>query len=253
MVRSVFEELDLLNWVGNQIGRYQIESEIGRGGMGVVYLADDAQLGRKVAIKVLSRARRRDARWSRRFWREARTASALNHPNIMTVYELGDDSGIPFIACEFVDGETIRSLLSKTQLSVAQVVELAYQIAQGMATAHSAGVIHRDLKADNVMVRQDGLVKILDFGLAKDVESNSAPVTKSGAIAGTVHFMSPEQARGQELSTATDVFSYGVLLYQMTTGQLPFLGETNSDVIVSLLQTIPRAIFRSRSHQRLCP
>ena len=239
LVHSVFDDLNLINWNGKTLDRFRIEKEIGRGGMGIVFLAEDLRLHRKVAIKLLNSQRRMDPRWSRRFWREARMASGLNHPNIMTVYELGEDTGTPYIACEFIDGETLRSQLNQHKLSSHRVLEIGYQIATGMAAAHAAGVIHRDLKADNVMIREDGLVKILDFGLAKAMETSEPAVTKSGAIAGTVHFMSPEQTRGKDLSSSTDVFSFGVLIYLMITGQLPFQGDSNSDIIVSILEREP--------------
>ena len=242
----VFEELDLMDWRGSQFGHFQIEREIARGGMGVVYLAHDQRLDRQVALKLLSRERRADSKWLRRFRREARLASSLNHPNLLTIFEIGEDRNTPYIACEYVDGHTLRESLAGRSIPLAQLVDYAIQIAGGMLAAHQAGIIHRDLKTDNVMVRRDGLLKILDFGLAKECENPELLLSRSGSITGTVHFMSPEQARGRELTTATDVFSFGVVLFLAATGQLPFQGQSTTDVLASILNDQPEV---SSSHE----
>lgn len=241
-VESVFEELGLLDWTDVKIGRFQVLGELARGGMGVVYLAQDPRLDRKVAIKLLSRERRRDSHWLLRFNREAKLASGLNHPNILTIYEVGEETESPYIAAEFVEGVTLRSHLSDNRLPLSKILEFASQIANGMTAAHGAGIIHRDLKADNIMVRHDGLIKILDFGLAKPIDFDSddaSIISKTGAITGTIHFMSPEQARGQKITDATDVFSFGVLLYWMLAGKLPFPGPSIGDTIVQIINESP--------------
>ncbi len=242
-VQAVFSDLQLLEWTDSKIGRYQIVGELGRGGMGVVFRAKDPNLGRDIAIKLLNAARRSDSRWLRRFREEARIASGLNHPNILTIHEIGEDRETPFIASEFVDGVTLRREVSERRLSVHEALQYASQIASGMTAAHRAGIIHRDLKADNIMVRRDGLIKILDFGLAKQIMFDmDMDKSRTGAITGSVHFMSPEQARGQTLTGATDVFSFGVVMYLMVTGKLPFRGPSMSDAISKILSDQPRSI-----------
>ncbi|MEL7500756.1 MAG: alpha/beta fold hydrolase [Planctomycetota bacterium] len=241
-LEAVFEELQLLDWTDATIGRFTIVKEIGRGGMGVVFLAKDPSLDRDVAIKLLTRDRRSDGRWLRRFRQEARLASGLNHPNILTIFEIGEDQQTPYIASEFVQGITLKTRINQGLLTLGEILDCALQVANGMAAAHRAGIIHRDLKADNVMIRADGLIKILDFGLAKygsHLECGNELQSKTGAITGTAHYMSPEQARGQRLTSATDVFSFGILLYQMITGRLPFKGPTISDAIAQILNSDP--------------
>ena len=246
VVEAVFEELDLVDWTGSMFGHFRLKKELARGGMGVVYLADDCRLEREVAIKLLTSGRRTDANWLRRFRREARLASALNHPNILTIFEVGEEQGTPFIATEFVDGETLRSVMSENSLSIKQVLDYARQISHGMISAHLAGIIHRDLKAENIMIRKDGILKILDFGLAKvdrTRQANVSMISKAGAISGTAHFMSPEQARGEELTGKSDVFSFGVLLYLMLTGNLPFSATSVSEVLAAVINSEPDSIF----------
>ncbi len=245
LVRLVFEEAGFQDWKDQIIGPFRLMREIGRGGMGVVYLAKDSRLDRDVAIKLLNRNRRSNTTWLRRFRREARLASGLNHPNVLTIYEIGEHEGISYLASEFVSGKTLREHLSNRRLGLQEILEIASQIAKGMLAAHQSGIIHRDVKADNIMIRDDGLIKILDFGLAKEENLEGVDPSiesKTGAITGTVHFMSPEQARGRELDTATDVFSFGCLMYLMCTGQLPFNGQSISDVIAAILNSEPTAI-----------
>ncbi|MEO1614416.1 MAG: alpha/beta fold hydrolase [Planctomycetota bacterium] len=251
--RKIFDELNLADWAGRRVGPFEIVKEIARGGMGIVYLAKDARLERDVAIKMISHERRNEPKWMRRFRKEARVASGLNHPNIVTIYEIGEEEGACYFACEFVQGVTLSDRIGNASLPIERAINYAHQIASGMSTAHAAGVIHRDLKSDNVMIRDDGLVKILDFGLAKDSRQHEQGLTRTGAITGSVHFMSPEQARGRKLTPASDVFSFGVILHLMMTGRLPFQGETTSDVLVAILNQEPDNLpsLGLRSHQGL--
>ncbi|MGH9968891.1 MAG: protein kinase domain-containing protein [Pyrinomonadaceae bacterium] len=236
--------------VGKQIGRYQVLSCIGRGGMGEVFLAQDASLGRKVALKLLRAEFTGDKDRLRRFRQEARAASALNHPNILTIYEIGSQDSTHVMATEYVEGETLRQHLGSARMKLGDALDVAIQVAGALAAAHEAGIVHRDIKPENIMVRRDGYAKVLDFGLAKLTErapasSDSAwPTlgkveTNPGVVMGTVQYMSPEQARGLEVDARTDIFSLGVVLYETVAGRAPFVGETPSDVIVSLLDKEP--------------
>ncbi|MBL8190468.1 MAG: PD40 domain-containing protein [Acidobacteria bacterium] len=238
--------------IGQRISHYQIVSQIGEGGMGQVWLAEDKNLGRQVAIKLLPAEFTGNADRLRRFEQEARAASALNHPNIVTVHEIGEVDGLHFLVTEFVKGRTLRQALANGPMPVSQALDVAEQIAEALAAAHGAGIIHRDIKPENVMVRHDGYVKVLDFGLAKltaPVGMNSdslsrmdtlrAANTTPGMILGTPRYMSPEQARGLSLDSRTDLFSLGVVLYELLAGNPPFAGETLSDLIASILMTTP--------------
>ena len=237
------------------LSHYRIISKIGEGGMGEVYLAEDIRLGRKVALKILNADLTRHEDRLRRFEQEARAASALSHPNILTIFDIGKESSTHFIATEFIDGQTLRSAQARTRMKLGEVLEIAQQAASALAAAHAAGIIHRDIKPENIMVRPDGLVKVLDFGLAKLIET-SAPSTDSGArtiakantdpgtVMGTAAYMSPEQARGQGVDARTDIFSLGVVIYEMIAGRVPFEGETASHVIVSILEKEPAPLTR---------
>jgi len=232
---------------GQSVGSYQILSFISRGGMGEVYLAQDTRLRRRVALKLLPTAFTRDADRLRRFEQEARAASALNHPNIITIFEILKANSTYAIATEFVEGETLRHRLNFSSLSLTEALNIAIQIADALAAAHSAGIIHRDIKPENIMLRPDGYVKILDFGLAKLSEQTSQAVaaeaptrqvrTGSGIVIGTAGYMSPEQARGLAVDSRSDIFSLGAVIYEMVGRQKPFEGETPSDVIASILKT----------------
>jgi len=233
-----------------RISHYRILKKLGEGGMGQVYLAEDLNLGRQVAIKVLSHELTDNPDHLRRFEREARAASALNHPNILTVYEIGEADGAHFIATEFIEGESLSQRMHRSAIELAEVLDIGIQVASALAAAHEAKIVHRDIKRDNIMVREDHLVKVLDFGLAKLVqqeahELNSEGVTRAllkttpGLVMGTAEYMSPEQARGQEVDERTDIWSLGVVLYRMVTGNAPFKGGTMSDVIASILKTEP--------------
>jgi len=233
---------------GKQFGRYQIRSQLGAGGMGEVFLAEDAELKRLVALKVLPDEFSNDAERLRRFIQEARAASALNHPNILTIYEIGAANDLRFIASEFIKGETLRQKIQN--LSLAETLDIAVQIASALEAAHSAGIVHRDIKPENVMIRPDGLVKILDFGIAKLIEKKAEPIdaeaattikagTNAGMIIGTAAYMSPEQACGRAVDARSDIFSFGVVLYEMLCGKHPFEGENAIETIGSILNKEP--------------
>jgi eukaryotic-like serine/threonine-protein kinase len=248
--------------VGCRVGRYKVVSLLGRGGMGEVYLAEDSRLERQVALKVLSAVCTQDTDRVRRFEREAKAASALNHPNILTIHEIGEtaatDGGAHYIVSEFVAGETLRALIERGRLGLHEATAIAEQVAGALAAAHEAGIIHRDIKPENVMVRPDGLVKVLDFGLAKltkkqatiadpQVSTAARLSTEAGVVMGTVSYMSPEQARGQKVDHRTDIFSLGVLLYEMVAGRRPFEGATTCDVMAALLTAEPPPLAAQRA------
>ena len=233
---------------GQQIGRYRIERKLGAGGAGEVFLALDVELGRSVALKILSAEFSGNPDHIRRFVQEARAASALNHPNILTIYESGRIENLRFIAAEYVEGETLRTRLRREQLSSNEVFEVFAQTAVALIAAHRAGIVHRDIKPENIMLRADGLVKVLDFGLAKLVENDSAESqnikktefkTTPGLVMGTVAYMSPEQARGLPTDERTDVWSVGVCLSEIVFGIQPFAGDTASDQIAAILKSEP--------------
>src|SRR6476469_5978219 len=236
--------------IGQSIGHYQIESLLGVGGMGEVYLARDERLGRKAALKLLPDGLTTDETQLSRFKNEARSASALNHPNILTVYEIGAEGDRQFIATEFVEGVTLRASLACGRINPHAALEIAVQVASALAAAHEAGVVHRDIKPENIMLRPDGYAKVLDFGIAKlteqrpasdDYEAGTTAVlqTQPGLVLGTGHYMSPEQARGQTVDARSDIWSLGVVLYEMVGGSPPFRGETPSDCIASILTAEP--------------
>jgi serine/threonine protein kinase/tetratricopeptide (TPR) repeat protein len=241
----------------SQISHYRILDRLGAGGMGEVYLAEDLKLGRKVAIKVLSAEYTTSRDRLNRFEQEACAASALNHPNILTIYEVGDDNGRHYIATEYIDGLTLRRKLAAGRLEPAEILDIAVQIAAALEEAHSAGIIHRDIKPDNIMIRRNGYVKVLDFGLAKLTESliDRSPSdgeastrvlvqTDAGVVMGTSHYMSPEQARGKLVDARADIWSLGVVMYEMVAGRTPFEGETATDVIVAITQKEPAPTAR---------
>jgi len=226
---------------------YRIVQKLGAGGMGEVFLAEDTLLRRQVALKVLPESFAMEVEGLRRFEREAHSASALNHPNILTIYEFGADGETHFLAAEYVKGETLRQRLKGESLSLRETLDIAAQVAAALHAAHSAGIVHRDIKPDNIMLRDDGLVKVLDFGLAKLTKSEPSAEdvtqiqvqTSPGQVLGTALYMSPEQARGKEVDSRSDVWSLGVVLYEMLTGRTPFAGETSSDSIASILTKEP--------------
>lgn len=236
---------------GRLIGHYRLLSLLGRGGMGEVYLAADTQLGREVALKLLPTEFASDAELVKRFEREARIASGLNHPNILTIYEIGRDGEMFFIATEFVKGRTLRQRLAEGAINLTEAVNIAIEVGVAIEAAHGAGIAHRDIKPENVMLRPDGYVKVLDFGLAKPIKApfdssgNSENTTRDsyetapGVLIGTFRYMSPEQARGQKVDHRSDIWSLGVVLYEMMAGFAPFDGETPSDIIAAILTGEP--------------
>ncbi|HEY5405303.1 MAG TPA: serine/threonine-protein kinase, partial [Pyrinomonadaceae bacterium] len=234
--------------VGETIGPYEVLSQLGSGAMGVVYLAQDVQLGRKIALKLLPSQFTNDKDRLRRFQQEARAASALNHPNILTVHEVKQEGGLHYIATEFVDGVTLRQHIQVRQMSLDEVLAIAVQVAGALQAAHAAGIAHRDIKPENIMIRSDGYIKVLDFGLAKLTENELSPAvaeTNPGVVMGTPRYMSPEQARGLDVDLRTDIFSLGTVIYELVTGKLPFEGETTSDVIAALIKDEPESMRTS--------
>jgi eukaryotic-like serine/threonine-protein kinase len=237
--------------VGQTLGHFEILSHLGSGGMGDVYLAEDNRLHRKVALKLLPAQVTADTERLRRFEQEAQAASALNHPNILTIHEIGETNVTHFIATEFIEGETLRERMRGAPMPISEVLHVAEQVTSALAAAHEAGIIHRDIKPENIMVRRDALVKVLDFGLAKltrqpptDTEGTTRGQVKTSAavVLGTVPYMSPEQALGRDLDHRSDLFSLGVLLYEMATGVSPFEGANSSETLDRILHVQPEAI-----------
>ena len=239
---------------GTRFGRYEIRAQLGAGGMGEIYLARDIALGRDVALKILPEDVAASERRMLRFVQEAKAASALNHPNIITIHDIGTEPGAYFIATEFIDGETLRRHMARAPLTMAEAIEIAMQVASALSSAHAAGIIHRDIKPENIMLRSDGIVKVLDFGLAKlterwradevdhDAATKGMIQTEPGVVMGTTAYMSPEQARGLDTDTRTDIWSLGVVLYEMITGRTPFKSETASDTNAAILKSEPTAL-----------
>jgi Tol biopolymer transport system component len=234
--------------LGKHIFHYEVLSRIGRGGMGEVFLAQDTSLGRKVALKLLRSEFTRNEDRLRRFELEARAASALNHPNILTIHEIGQVGSLHFMATEYVEGETLRQRIASARMTLGEALDVGTQVASALAAAHQAGIIHRDIKPENLMLRSDGYVKVLDFGLVKLIDPKTihtaAPTlpqveTEQGVVMGTYSYMSPEQARGVAVDGRTDIWSLGAMLYEMVAGRQPFEGETASDVLSLILQKEP--------------
>ena len=254
---------------GTTINQYKIINRLGGGGMGEVYLAEDTRLRRKVALKLLSKDITKNEEWVLRFEQEARAASSLNHPNIITIYEIGHADESHFISAEFIEGSTLRQYLKQNSVTTSEVLDIVIQVCGALVAAHGAGIIHRDIKPENVMLRPDGYVKVVDFGLAKftekprssgasrsdpeaiteqfanEVGSNDIAVnTNPGMVMGTISYMSPEQATGREVDARTDVFSMGVLMYEMLAGRLPFEGASPNEIIVAIIHKKQRPIAR---------
>jgi len=245
-----------MSMIGKTLAHYEITSQLGKGGMGVVYLAHDTHLDRSVAIKVLPAEKVADPDRKRRFVQEAKAASALNHPNIITIYDIDQVDSTDFIVMEYISGRTLDELIPRKGMRLSPALKYAVQIADALAKAHSAGIIHRDLKPSNIMVNEDGIIKILDFGLAKlteqiqgdefastaSVDIGAKPVTEKGVIIGTVAYMSPEQAEGKQVDPRSDIFSFGSVLYEMITGQRAFQGDTKISTISAILNKEPASL-----------
>jgi serine/threonine protein kinase len=230
--------------IGKTVSHYKIIEKLGEGGMGVVYKAEDSRLERTVALKFLSPHILGDQNDRARFVHEAKAAAALNHPNVCTIHEIDEADDQIFIAMEFVDGENLRTRLRAGPLEVNDALGIAAQIAEGLEAAHRRGIVHRDIKPANIVVTPDGLVKIMDFGLARRL--GGAQLTRAGTTMGTVAYMSPEQARGDAVDHRTDLWSLGVMLYEMVTGQRPFRGDHDQAVIYSILNDEPGTASQSR-------
>jgi serine/threonine protein kinase/Flp pilus assembly protein TadD len=239
-----------LTFASEHIEHYRIIRKLGAGGMGEIYLAEDTRLDRKAALKILPAEFASDPDRMQRFVQEAKAASALNHPNIITIYEIGGVEGCQFIASEYIEGDTLRQHFLQGRMAIGEILEIAIQIVGALSAAHEAGIIHRDIKPENIMLRPDGYIKVLDFGLAKLFEREAPQTdtqaltlaqmtTEPGLLLGTLAYMSPEQARGKPVDARTDIFSFGILLYEMITGGSPFTGETTSDIIAAILKTDP--------------
>jgi serine/threonine protein kinase len=243
---------------GETVGHYRVLEQIGAGGMGVVYRAEDTRLHRAVALKFLPKSMYPNSNAVERFRREAEAASALNHPNICTIYAIDEHEGAPFIAMELLDGSNLHDVLLARPLPFERIIDIAAQVADALEVAHAQGVVHRDLKPANIFVTQRGHAKILDFGLAKVSELGNAaaasvptmtgaprgPLTHEGAAIGTLGYMSPEQARGEELDSRSDLFSFGAVLYEMATGRQPFSGNTSAVIFDAILNKTPTAPVR---------
>lgn len=241
-----------------KISHYRILEKLGAGGMGEVYLAEDMKLGRKVALKILGEQYTTNRDRLHRFEQEACAASALNHPNILTIYEVGTDEGRHFIATEYIDGKTLRGKMSGSPLDSQEVLDISIQVASALEEAHAAGIVHRDIKPDNIMIRRNGYVKVLDFGLAKLTEASTdrSPSdgeastrvlvqTNAGVVMGTSHYMSPEQARAKPVDARSDIWSLGVVIHEMVAGRTPFEGDTSTDVMAAITQKKLRHLLAS--------
>src|SRR3990172_11829452 len=228
--------------IGKTVAHYKIQEKLGEGGIGVVYKAQDTKLDRLVALKFLPQSLAADTVERERFIHEAKAASALNHPNITTIYEIGEHDSQLFIAMELVEGETLKQTAARNGLHLEKVIDIGVQICDALSSAHEKGIIHRDIKADKIALTPKGLVKIMDFGLAK--LKGATKLTRTGSTVGTAAYMSPEQAQGEEVDQRSDIFSFGVVLYELLTGQLPFKGEHQASLIYSILNEEPQPVAR---------
>src|SRR5580700_4480298 len=236
--------------IGRTIAHYEILDTLGQGGMGAVYKARDTQLDRIVALKILTPDKVANSERKLRFIQEAKAASALNHPNIVTIYNIGSEDGVDFIVMEFIAGRTLDRVIPRDGLKTADVLDYGIQAADALARAHAAGIVHRDLKPGNIMITEEGQVKLLDFGLAKlsdlhdatdaELTRPAAPETEDGRILGTDCYMSPEQAEARKTDARSDIFSFGAVLYEMTTGHRAFMGRSRISTLAAILQSDPK-------------
>ncbi|MEE9171022.1 MAG: serine/threonine-protein kinase, partial [bacterium] len=231
--------------VGKTISHYRISEQVGQGGMGEVYLAEDTKLDRKVALKFLPLFYSKDPEVNARFKREAKATAALNHPNIITIHEIGEFEGRAYIAMEYVQGESLKDKIVKKGLTLAKIIEIALQICNGLNKAHEAGIVHRDIKPENILLDKDDSVKILDFGLAQ--KRGATKLTKEATTLGTLYYMSPEQCQSSELDQRTDIWSLGIVLYEMITGKTPFQGEYETGIVYSIMNEEPEPLARYKT------
>jgi serine/threonine protein kinase/Tfp pilus assembly protein PilF len=231
--------------IGETVSHYRIIEKLGSGGMGEVFLAEDTKLDRRVALKFLPSQLASDEEFQARFTREAQAAAKLNHPNIITIYEVSEHDDRPYFAMEHVEGRSLREIIASEELSTDQAVDIMMQICQGLQAAHNAGIVHRDIKPSNILMDKDGRCRILDFGLA--AIQTEEKLTKSGSSIGTVHYMSPEQVQGEKVDHRSDIFSLGVVLYEMITGRLPFRGDYDAAVVYSMINDTPEPLTRYKS------
>src|SRR5438876_512322 len=259
LATKIIQNREADSLLGQTIDHYKISESIGAGGMGEVYLATGIVAGRKAALKLLPMRFTGDPERLKRFQQEAQAVVGLNHPNIVTVYEIGEDHSIHYIASELIEGETLRDRQTRGPMQLNEAVDVAIQVAGALAAAHQAGIVHRDIKPENIMLRPDGYVKVLDFGIAKLAEQELPtsmpkeqallPVeTNLGSVLGTVRYMSPEQACGEQIDKRTDIWSVGVVLYEMVTGQTPFTGDTPGEVMSSILKKEPPPLTSYFAH-----